>query len=55
MYCSNRCKQQAKCVHFALYTVIDIFSRFIVGWVIAERESAELARQLIATAAAYAQ
>jgi putative transposase len=43
----------AKWTHFALYTVIDIFSRFIVGWMIAERESAELARQLIATAAAH--
>lgn len=42
----------AKWTHFALYTVIDIFSRFIVGWMIAERESAELAKQLIATAAA---
>jgi putative transposase len=42
----------AKWTHFALYTVIDIFSRFIVGWMIAERESAELARQLVATAAA---
>jgi len=41
----------AKWTHFALYTVIDIFSRFIVGWMIAERESAELAGQLIATAA----
>jgi putative transposase len=41
-----------KWTHFALYTVIDIFSRFIVGWMIAERESAELATQLIATAAA---
>ena len=42
----------AKWTHFALYTVLDIFSRFIVGWMIAERESAELAKQLIATAAA---
>jgi putative transposase len=41
----------AKWTHFALYTVIDIFSRFIVGWMIAERESAQLARQLVATAA----
>lgn len=38
--------------HFALYTVIDIFSRYVVGWMIAEHESAELAKQLIATAAA---
>lgn len=43
----------AKWTHFALYTVLDIFSRFIVGWMIAERESAELAKQLIATAAAH--
>lgn len=42
----------AKWTHFSLYTVIDIFSRYVVGWMIAERESAELARQLIATAAA---
>lgn len=42
----------AKWRHFALYSVIDIFSRFIVGWMIAERESAELAKQLIAAAAA---
>lgn len=42
----------AKWTHFALYTVLDIFSRFIVGWMIAERESAELAKHLIATAAA---
>ena len=42
----------AKWTHFALYSVIDIFSRFMVGWMIAERESATLARQLIATAAA---
>lgn len=42
----------AKWTHFALYTIIDIFSRFVVGWMIAERESAELAKQLIAAAAA---
>jgi putative transposase len=42
----------AKWTHFALYTVIDIFSRFIVGWMIAERESAALAKQLIVAAAA---
>ncbi len=42
----------AKWTHFALYTVIDIFSRYVVGWMIAEHESAELAKQLIATAAA---
>jgi putative transposase len=48
----TRLRGPAKWLHFALYSVIDIFSRYIVGWMIAERESAELARQLIATAAA---
>jgi len=42
----------AKWTCFSLYTVIDIFSRYVAGWMIAERESAELAKQLIATAAA---
>ena len=31
-----------------LYVILDIFSRYIVGWMIAARESAELAEQLIA-------
>jgi putative transposase len=34
------------CLH--LYVILDIFSRHVVGWLIAERESAELAEQLIA-------
>ena len=34
--------------HYALYTVLDIFSRYVVGWMIAEVESSELAKQLIA-------
>ncbi len=32
---------------YALYTVLDIFSRYVVGWMIAECESAELARHLV--------
>ena len=34
------------CYH--LYVIIDIFSRYVVGWMIAPRESAQLAEQLIA-------
>jgi len=34
------------CLH--LYVILDIFSRHVVGWLIAERESADLAEQLIA-------
>jgi putative transposase len=33
---------------YPLYTVLDIFSRYVVGWMIAEVESSELAKQLIA-------
>ncbi len=34
--------------HDHLYVILDIFSRYVVGWMIAARESAELAEQLIA-------
>jgi putative transposase len=37
---------------FHLYTILDIFSRYVVGWMIAARETAELAEQLIAETAA---
>ncbi len=37
---------------FCLYVVLDLFSRFVVGWLIAERESAALAEQLIAESCA---
>jgi len=33
---------------YYLYVILDVYSRYIVGWMIAEEESAELARQLIA-------
>jgi putative transposase len=36
---------------YKLYTVLDIFSRYVVGWMIAEVESGELAKQLIAETA----
>lgn len=37
--------------HYPLYTVLDIYSRYVVGWMIAELESSDLARQLIAATA----
>ncbi len=37
----------AKGVRYFLYTIIDIYSRKIVGWTIAERESEKIARRLI--------
>lgn len=33
---------------YYLYTIIDVFSRYVVGWMIANHESGALARQLIA-------
>lgn len=32
-----------------LYVILDIFSRYVVGWMLAERETGELATQLIRT------
>jgi putative transposase len=34
--------------HFHLYVILDIFSRYVVGWMIARGESAQLAKKLIA-------
>ena len=36
-----------KWTYYYLYVVLDIFSRYVVGWMVATRESAELARQLL--------
>jgi putative transposase len=36
-----------KWTYFYLYVVLDIFSRYVVGWMIAHRESATLAKKLI--------
>jgi putative transposase len=38
----------AKWTYFHLYVIIDIYSRYVVGWLIAERESAALAEKLLA-------
>ena len=37
-----------KWTYFYLYKIMDIFSRFVVGWLVAHRESAALAEDLIA-------
>lgn len=36
-----------KWTYFYLYVILDIFSRYVVGWMVADRESAELARHLL--------
>jgi putative transposase len=37
----------AKWTYFYLYVLLDIFSRYVVGWMVASRESATLAEKLI--------
>lgn len=37
----------AKWTYFHLYVIIDIFSRYVPGWLLAHRESAELAERLL--------
>ena len=37
-----------KWTYFYLYVILDIFSRYVVGWMLAPRESAALAERLIA-------
>ena len=37
-----------KWTYYYLYVILDVFSRYVVGWLIAERELAELAELLIA-------
>ncbi len=44
----TKLKGPARWTCFHLYVILDIFSRYVVGWLIAYRESAELAEQLIA-------
>lgn len=43
----TKLKGPAKWTYFYLYVIMDIFSRYVVGWLVAERESSELARCLI--------
>jgi putative transposase len=38
----------AKWTYFYLYVILDVFSRYVVGWMVAEREAASLAETLIA-------
>lgn len=44
----TKLKGPVKWSYFHLYVILDIYSRYVVGWMIAERESAVLAQRLIA-------
>ena len=43
----TKLKGPAKWTYYYLYKVMDVFSRYVVGWMVAYRESADLARDLI--------
>jgi putative transposase len=44
----TKLKGPAKWTYFYLYKIMDVFSRFVVGWMVAFKESANLAQDLIA-------
>ena len=44
----TKLKGPVKWTYFYLYVILDIFSRYTVGWMVAARESATLAKRLIA-------
>ncbi len=43
----TKLKGPAKWVYYYLYVLLDVFSRYVVGWLVAEQESASLAESLI--------
>ena len=43
----TKLKGPEKWSYFHLYVILDIFSRYVVGWMVAHRESAALAKRLI--------
>ena len=48
----TKLKALAKWTYFYLYVMLDVFSRYVTGWMVAERESDSLASTLIETACA---
>jgi len=46
----TKLKGPAKWTYYYLYKVLDVYSRYVVGWLVAYRESAALAQDLIAEA-----
>ena len=43
----TKLKGPVKWTYYYLYVILDIFSRYVVGWMVAGRESAALAKRLI--------
>lgn len=44
----TKLKGPRKWTYFYLYTILDVYSRYVVGWMVSYRESSELAEALIA-------
>lgn len=44
----TKLKGPAKWTYYYLYVILDVFSRYVVGWMISERETSELAEAFIA-------
>jgi putative transposase len=44
----SKLRGPAKWTYFQLYVILDVFSRYVAGWMVATRESATLAERLIA-------
>ncbi len=44
---STRLMGPCKGGYYQLYVIIDVYSRYIIGWMIADRESADLATRFI--------
>jgi putative transposase len=43
----TKLKGPVKWTYYHLYVILDVFSRYVVGWMVANRESARLAKRLI--------
>lgn len=43
----TKLKGEQKWTYYYLYVILDVFSRYVVGWMLAHHESAELAKKLI--------
>jgi putative transposase len=44
----TKLKGPSKWTYYYLYTILDVYSRYVVGWMVAYQESAKLAEELIA-------
>jgi putative transposase len=45
----TKLKTFVKCQYFHLYVILDVYSRYVVGWRVESRESGELAKDLMET------